>query len=85
MVGGKHALVVVACLFAGVGAWGATVSVTNGDKIIYATELFGPGHSSPQYPIDLNADAVGNQDGFLPTVVLTIPGEPQCAGCESDC
>ena len=72
MVVGKHADVVVACLFAGVGAWGAGVHVDNGDSI-YATELFGPGHSSPQYPIDLEPNMAGNQDG-TPTVVLTIPG-----------
>ena len=63
---------VVACLFAGVGAWGATVGVTNGGNI-YATELFGPGHSSPKYPIDLDPNTEGNQDG-TPMVVLTIPG-----------
>ena len=52
---------VVACLFAGVGAWGAMVSVDNGTTI-YASELFGEGHSSPEYP-----------DGATPMVVLTIP------------
>ena len=61
MVDGKHADVVVACLFAGVGAWGAKVSVTN-DSTIYASELFGEGHSSPVYP-----------DEMTPMVVLTIP------------
>ena len=61
MVGGKHAGVVVACLFAGVGAWGAAVSVTNNDTI-YASELFGEGHSSPEYP-----------EGKDPKVVLFIP------------
>ena len=62
-VGREHDLadVVVACLFAGVGAWGAGVSVTNGGTI-YASELFGEGHSSPAYP-----------DGATPMVVLTIP------------
>ena len=64
--------VVVACLFAGVGAWGATVKVDNVVNIYYATELFGPGHSSPQYPIDLDPNTPDNQDG-TPKVVLTIP------------
>ena len=53
--------VVVACLFAGVGAWGAAVSVSNNDTI-YASELFGEGHPSPVYP-----------DKKTPMVVLTIP------------
>ncbi|MYE24586.1 MAG: hypothetical protein F4Y01_11685 [Gammaproteobacteria bacterium] len=59
----RSAVVVVACLFAGVGAWGAMVSVTNGSTI-YASELFGEGHSSPAYP-----------DGMTPMVVLTIPAD----------
>ena len=53
--------VVVACLFAGVGAWGAAVSVSHNDTI-YASELFGEGHPSPMYPKDK-----------APMVVLTIP------------
>ena len=61
MVGRKHALVVVACLFAGGGAWAAQVGV--GPVPEYASELFGPGHSSPEYP-----------DGMTPVVTLTIPG-----------
>ncbi|MDE0005802.1 MAG: hypothetical protein OXQ29_24190 [Rhodospirillaceae bacterium] len=48
------------------------MSVTNGGNI-YATELFGPGHGSPKYPIDLDPNTDGNQDG-TPMVVLTIPG-----------
>ena len=61
MVDGKHADVVVACLFAGVGAWGATVAV---DTVhTYASELFGEGHAAIQYP-----------KGMEPKVVLTIPG-----------
>ena len=51
----------VACLFAGVGAWGAAVSVTN-NNTIYASELFGEDHPSPVYP-----------DEKTPMVVLTIP------------
>ena len=54
---------VVACLFAGVGAWGAGVSVSNGGTI-YASELFGEGHSSPVYP-----------GGNAPMVVLSIPND----------
>ena len=54
--------VVVACLFAGVGAWGASVSVANSD-IVYASELFGDGHAAVNYP-----------DGKTPMVQLTIPG-----------
>ena len=53
--------VVVACLFAGGGAWAAQVSV--GPVPEYASELFGPGHSSPEYP-----------DNMHPVVTLTIPG-----------
>ena len=53
--------VVVACLFAGGGAWAAQVSV--GPVPEYASELFGPGHSSPEYPVNMN-----------PVVTLTIPG-----------
>ena len=52
---------VVACLFAGVGAWGAKVTVDNG-ATTYASELFGEGHSSPVYPT-----------GATPKVVITIP------------
>ena len=52
---------VVACV-AGLGAWGAAkVTVSNGDTI-YASELFGTGHSSPVYPT-----------GMTPMVVLAIP------------
>ena len=51
---------VVACLFAGVGAWGAKVTVSN--QPTYASELFGPGHDSPVYP-----------DGMTPRVTLFIP------------
>ena len=60
MVGGKHALVVVACLFAGVGAWGATVKVSPNHT--YASELFGEGHAAISYPEDMT-----------PMVTLTIP------------
>ena len=52
--------VVVACLFAGVGAWGASVAVSNAQT--YASELFGPGHAAIKYP-----------DGGDPVVTLTIP------------
>ena len=52
---------VVACLVAGVGAWGATVTV--GPKPMYASELFGNGHAAISYP-----------EGGTPMVVLTIPG-----------
>ena len=60
MVGGKHALVVVACLFAGVGAWGASVDVA--PTYTYASELFGAGHDAIEYPKDAR-----------PMVTLTIP------------
>ncbi len=66
----RSAVVVVACLFAGVGAWGAMVTV--GPVPVYASELFGPGHGSPEYPADINAEMEGNQDG-TPVVTLTIP------------
>ena len=68
MVVGKHADVVVACLFAGVGAWGAKVTVSNGGTI-YASELFGPGHGSPMYPT-----------GKAPMAVLTIPANEAAEG-----
>ena len=51
---------VVACL-AGLGAWGASVTVSNGTTT-YASELFGEGHSSPVYPT-----------GKTPIAVLSIP------------
>ena len=60
MVDGKHADVVVACLFAGIGAWGAKVTVA--DQPTYASELFGPGHDSPVYP-----------EGMTPVVTLFFP------------
>ena len=60
----------VACLFAGVGAWGATVTVS--PTPTYASELFGEGHASPVYPADIDADMADNQDG-TPVVMLTIP------------
>ncbi len=61
MVEIKHAPVVVACLFAGVGAWGAEVEVKAGPA--YASELFGEDRLSPKYPT-----------GMEPMVTLTIPG-----------
>ena len=60
MVDGKHADVVVACLFAGVGAWGASVDVA--PTYTYASELFGAGHDAIEYPGDAR-----------PMVTLTIP------------
>ena len=64
----RSAVVVVACLFAGVGAWGAKVTVSNGGTI-YASELFGPGHGSPMYPT-----------GKAPMAVLTIPANEAAEG-----
>ena len=49
----------VACV-AGVGAWGAMVTVKAGPA--YASELFGENHPSPKYP-----------QGMEPMVTLTIP------------
>ena len=63
--------VVVACLFAGVGAWGAKVTVSPNPT--YASELFGAGHASPEYPADINPQMDGDQDG-TPVVTLMIPG-----------
>ena len=60
----RSAVVVVACLFAGVGAWGAKVTVTNGGNT-YASELFGPGHAAIRYPSD--------PTDMTPEVVVTIP------------
>ena len=58
----RSAVVVVACLFAGVGAWAAEVHVESGPT--YASELFGPGHGSiKEYP-----------ENKVPMVTLTIPG-----------
>ena len=56
--------VVVACLFAGVGAWGATFKVD--DAPTYAAELFGS-DAAPEYP------KMGDLAGKVPMVVLTIP------------
>ena len=53
--------VVVACLFAGVGAWGAAVKVLP-DTHTYASELFGEGHAAISYPKNMT-----------PMVTLTIP------------
>ena len=53
--------VVVACLVAGVGAWATEVTVA--PAYTYASELFGPGHDTLEYP--------GNT---APVVTLTIPG-----------
>ena len=54
--------VVVACLFAGVGAWAANVQV--GPTYTYASELFGEGHATLKHP-----------DGMpVPMVTVTIPG-----------
>ena len=58
--------VVVACLFAGVGAWAAKVEVS--PKPTYASELFGPGHDSPVYP-----------DKMTPVVTLTFPANVEGA------
>ena len=71
-VGREHHLadVVVACLFAGVGAWGATVTVS--PNPVYASELFGAGHLPIGYPTDIDPIMTGNQDG-RPVVTLTIP------------
>ena len=52
--------VVVACLFAGVGAWGAEVTVSPNHT--YASELFGEGHAAISYP-----------DKMTPMVTLTLP------------
>ena len=61
--------VVVACLFAGVGAWGATVAV---DTVhTYASELFGDGHAAIEYPATT-------------MVVLTIPGNTEAAADGGD-
>ena len=71
MVGGKHALVVVACLFAGVGAWGAKVTVSH--KPTYASELFGPGHDSPVYP-----------EGMTPVVTLVFPANVEAVAATDE-
>ena len=55
--------VVVACLVAGVGAWATEVTVAPAPAYTYASELFGPGHDTLEYP-----------DGNAPVVTLTIPG-----------
>ena len=53
--------VVVACLVAGVGAWATEVKVA--PTYTYASELFGAGHDTLEYP-----------GGNAPVVTLTIPG-----------
>ena len=57
----RSAVVVVACLFAGVGAWGTEVSVA--PTYTYASELFGSGHATLEYPAKTGA----------PMVTLHIP------------
>ena len=64
---------VVACLVAGVGAWGAKVSVTYADNT-YASELFGAGHAAIEYP-----------EGREPKVVLTIPANHGVLAEAGDC
>ena len=54
--------VVVACLFAGVGAWAADVQV--GPTYTYASELFGEGHATLRHPREMP----------VPMVTVTIPG-----------
>ena len=58
----RSAVVVVACLFAGVGAWATKVDVA--PTYTYASELFGSGHDAIEYGADGN-----------PMVTLTIPGD----------
>ena len=58
-----NADVVVACLVAGVGAWATDVTVAPAPAYTYASELFGPGHDTLEYP-----------GGDAPVVTLTIPG-----------
>ena len=76
----RSAVVVVACLFAGVGAWGAKVTVS--PTPTYASELFGAGHSSPEYPADIDPEMDGNQDGtpvvtlFFPANVVAVVDDP---------
>ena len=62
----------VACLFAGVGAWGAKVEVE--PVTTYASELFGEGHGSPEYM--KGADGTS----MAPMVVLTIPSDGKHSG-----
>ena len=62
MLDRKHAPVVIACLFAGVGAWATKVDVA--PSYTYASELFGAGHGAIEY------GKAGN-----PVVTLTIPGD----------
>ncbi len=67
----RSAVVVVACLFAGAGAWGAAVVVDNSGHV-YASELFGAGHAAVNYP-----------DGKTPMVQMTIPGNLATSGADN--
>ena len=65
---------VVACLFAGVGAWGAKVTVDNVHT--YASELFGEGHKPITYPSMTTGEGADATTTVLaPRVVLTIPSD----------
>ena len=75
MVGGKHALVVVACV-AGVGAWGGLYTVDEDTVPTYAAELFGPGSEgrSPMWPMGDHDDSADTPDEtIMPTVRVSLP------------
>ena len=69
--------VVVACLFAGVGAWGATFKVDYAPT--YAAELFGS-DAAPKYP----KVSTGKLGGKIPTVTLTIPATTETPLVDND-
>ena len=69
--------VVVACLFAGVGAWGATFKVDNAPT--YAAELFGS-DAAPGYP----KSGAGTMGGKVPMVVLTIPATTETPAVDNN-
>ena len=69
--------VVVACLFAGVGAWGATFKVDNAPT--YAAELFGS-DAAPEYP----KSGAGTMGGKVPMVVLTIPATTETPAVDNN-
>ena len=74
----RSAVVVVACLFAGVGAWGeATFKVDYAPT--YAAELFGS-DAAPEYP----KMGTGKLGGMVPMVVLTIPATTDDPAVDND-
>ena len=74
---------VVACLFAGVGAWGGLYTVDEDTVPTYAAELFGPGSEgrSPMWPMGDHDDNADTPDvTIMPTVRVSLPSADTGSG-----